>query len=168
MSRGLSSLTASTVCPGAFLLPEWPNARGALIPTFPPGYCPGLGRLPPAEGGGTQCFLGSCPAAVGTWGTSHYPAPATTIISVNPFPMHCHLLSCSCHVIPLPPSSFQLPQRERYIQLNAEFQGIVRRDKKAFLSEQCKETGKQEWERLEISSRKLETSREHFLQRWAQ
>ena len=30
-------------------------------------------------------------------------------------------------------------ERERYIQLNAEFQGIARRDKKAFLSEQCKE-----------------------------
>ena len=30
-------------------------------------------------------------------------------------------------------------ERERYIQLNAEFQRIIRRDKKAFLSEQCKE-----------------------------
>ena len=30
-------------------------------------------------------------------------------------------------------------ERERYIQLNAEFQRIVRRDKKAFLHEQCKE-----------------------------
>ena len=28
---------------------------------------------------------------------------------------------------------------ERYIHLNAEFQRIARRDKKAFLSEQCKE-----------------------------
>ena len=28
-------------------------------------------------------------------------------------------------------------ERERYIQLNAEFQRIARRDKKAFLSEQC-------------------------------
>ena len=28
-------------------------------------------------------------------------------------------------------------------QLNAEFQKIARRNKKAFLSEQCKETGKQ-------------------------
>ena len=33
-------------------------------------------------------------------------------------------------------------KKERYTQLNAEFQRIVRRDKKAFLSEQCKETGK--------------------------
>ena len=30
-------------------------------------------------------------------------------------------------------------ERERYTQLNAEFQRITRRDKKAFLSEQCKE-----------------------------
>jgi len=28
---------------------------------------------------------------------------------------------------------------EKYIQLNAEFQRIARRDKKAFLNEQCKE-----------------------------
>ena len=31
-------------------------------------------------------------------------------------------------------------ERERYTQLNAEFQRIVKRDKKAFLREQCKET----------------------------
>ena len=30
-------------------------------------------------------------------------------------------------------------EKERYIHLNAEFQRIVRRDKKAFLSDQCKE-----------------------------
>ena len=30
-------------------------------------------------------------------------------------------------------------ERERYTHLNAEFQRIARRDKKAFLSEQCKE-----------------------------
>ena len=29
-------------------------------------------------------------------------------------------------------------ERESYTQLNAEFQRIARRDKKAFLSEQCK------------------------------
>ena len=32
-------------------------------------------------------------------------------------------------------------ERERYTQLNAEFQRIARRDKKAFLNEQCKEMG---------------------------
>ena len=30
-------------------------------------------------------------------------------------------------------------EKERYTQLNAEFQRITRRDKKAFLSDQCKE-----------------------------
>ena len=31
-------------------------------------------------------------------------------------------------------------EKERHTHLNAEFQRIVRRDKKAFLSDQCKET----------------------------
>ena len=30
-------------------------------------------------------------------------------------------------------------EKERYTHLNAEFQGIARRDKKAFLGNQCKE-----------------------------
>ena len=34
-------------------------------------------------------------------------------------------------------------EHERYTHLNAEFQRIARRDKKAFLSDQCKERGKQ-------------------------
>ena len=60
-------------------------------------------------------------------------------------------------------------EKERYTQLNAEFQRIARRDKKAFLSDQCKEVEETiEWKRLEISSRKLELPREHFMQRWAQ
>ena len=33
----------------------------------------------------------------------------------------------------------QRGEKERYILLNAEFQRIARRDKKAFLSDQCKE-----------------------------
>ena len=32
-------------------------------------------------------------------------------------------------------------EKERYIHLNAEFQRVVNRDKKAFLSDQCKEIG---------------------------
>ena len=56
--------------------------------------------------------------------------------------------------------------KDRYKHLNAEFQRIARRDKKAFLKDQCKEIGKTtEGERLEISSRKLEIPREHFMQR---
>ena len=49
----------------------------------------------------------------------------------------------------LPEESFQIAEKrreakgkgekERYIHLNAEFQRIARRDKKAFLSAQCKE-----------------------------
>ena len=36
-------------------------------------------------------------------------------------------------------------EKERYTQLNAEFQTVARRDKKAFLNEQCKEIrGKQQ------------------------
>ena len=60
-------------------------------------------------------------------------------------------------------------EKERYTHLNTEFQRIARRDKKAFISNQCKEIEQTiEWERLEISSRKLEIPREHFMQRWAQ
>ena len=58
-------------------------------------------------------------------------------------------------------------EKERYTHLNEEFQRIAKRDKKAFLSDQCKEI-EIEWERLEISSRKLEIPRELFMQRWAQ
>ena len=59
--------------------------------------------------------------------------------------------------------------KERYIHLNAEFQRNAKRDKKAFLSDQCKEIEEKiEWERLETSSRKLEITREYFMQRWAQ
>ena len=34
-------------------------------------------------------------------------------------------------------------EKGRYTHLNAEFERIARRDKKAFLSDQCKEKGKQ-------------------------
>ena len=51
-----------------------------------------------------------------------------------------------------------------------EFQRIARRDKKAFLTDQCKEI--EENNRVgktrEISSRKSEIPKEHFMQRWAQ
>ena len=60
-------------------------------------------------------------------------------------------------------------EKKRYKHLNAEFQRIPRRDKKAFLSDQCK--GIEENNRMgkiEISSRKSEISRENFMQRWAQ
>ena len=61
-------------------------------------------------------------------------------------------------------------EKERYTHLNPEFKRIARRDKKAFLSDQCEEIEgkKMEWERLEITLRKLEIPREYFMQRRAQ
>ena len=60
-------------------------------------------------------------------------------------------------------------EKERYTHLNAEFQRIARRDKKAFLSDQCKEI--EENNRMR-KTRDLFTNirdtREHFMQRWAQ
>ena len=53
--------------------------------------------------------------------------------------------------------------------MNAEFHRIARRDKKAFLSDQCKEL--EENNRLGKTRdllRKLEIPREYFMQRWAQ
>ena len=60
-------------------------------------------------------------------------------------------------------------EKERYKHLNAEFQRIARRDNKAFFSNQCKEI--EENKRMGKTRdllRKLEISREHFMQRWAQ
>ena len=58
-------------------------------------------------------------------------------------------------------------EKERYKHLNAEFQRIARRDKKAFLRDQCKEIEENKrMGRLEVSSRKLEIPREQFMQRW--
>ena len=36
-------------------------------------------------------------------------------------------------------------EKERYIHLNAEFQRVARRYKKAFLSDQCKEIKEKNW-----------------------
>ena len=60
-------------------------------------------------------------------------------------------------------------EKERYTHLNAEFQRIARRDKKAFLSDQCKEI--RENNRMGKTSnlfKKSRDTREHFMQRWAQ
>ena len=58
-------------------------------------------------------------------------------------------------------------EKERCAHLNAEFQRIAKRDKKAFLTDQCKEI--EENNRMgNISSRNLEIPREHFMQKWAQ
>ena len=60
-------------------------------------------------------------------------------------------------------------EKERYTQLNAEFQRIARRDKKAFFNEQCKEI--EENNRMGKTRdlfKKIEISREYFMQEWAQ
>ena len=60
-------------------------------------------------------------------------------------------------------------EKERYKHLNAEFQRIARRDKKAFFSDQCNEI--EENNRMEKTRdlfRKLQIPREDFMQRWAQ
>ena len=60
-------------------------------------------------------------------------------------------------------------EKERYTHLNEEFQGIARKDKKAFLGDQYKEI--EENNRMgkpRDSTRKLEIPREYFMQRWAQ
>ena len=60
-------------------------------------------------------------------------------------------------------------EKERYIHLNAEFQRIAKKDKKAFLSDQCKEI--EDNNRMEKTInlfKNLETPREHFMQRWTQ
>ena len=60
-------------------------------------------------------------------------------------------------------------EKERYKHLNAQFQRIARRDKKAFLSDQCKEIEENNrMGRLEISLRKLEIPMEYFMQTFAQ
>ena len=60
-------------------------------------------------------------------------------------------------------------RKGKYTHLNAEFQRIARRDKKAFLSDQCKEVEENNrMGKTRYSSRKLEIPREHFMQRWAQ
>ena len=60
-------------------------------------------------------------------------------------------------------------EKERYTHLNAEFQRIARRVRKPSSVISAKKERKTiEWESLEISSRKLEIPKEHFMQRWAQ
>ena len=58
-------------------------------------------------------------------------------------------------------------EKERYKHLNAEFQRMAGRDKKAFFSEQCKEI--EENNRMGKTRdlfKKSEIPKEHFMQRW--
>ena len=60
-------------------------------------------------------------------------------------------------------------EKERYTHLNAEFQRIARRAKKAFLCDQCKEI--EDNNKMGKTSglfKKVRDTGEHFMQRWAQ
>ena len=60
-------------------------------------------------------------------------------------------------------------EKERYTHLNAEFQRIARRDKKAFLCDQCKEI--EENNRMGKTRNLFKKTRDikgDFMQRWAQ
>ena len=61
-------------------------------------------------------------------------------------------------------------EKERYTHLNAEFQRTARRDKKAFLSDQCKEI--EENNRIgksrDLFKKIRDTKGTYFMQRWAQ
>ena len=60
-------------------------------------------------------------------------------------------------------------EKERSTHLNAEFQRITRRDKTAFLSDQCKEI--EENNRMGKTRdlfKKIRDMRKYFMQRWAQ
>ena len=59
-------------------------------------------------------------------------------------------------------------EKERYTCLNAEFQRLARRDKKAFLSDQCKETEENKrMGKTRYLFKKNRDTKEHFMQRWA-
>ena len=60
-------------------------------------------------------------------------------------------------------------EKERYTHLNAEFQRTARRDKQAFLSDQCKEIEENNsMGKTRDLFKKLEIPREHFMQRCVQ
>ena len=59
-------------------------------------------------------------------------------------------------------------KKEKYSHLNAEFQRLARRDKKTFLSDQCKEIEETNTVGKNRDLFKKELQREYFIQRRAQ
>ena len=59
-------------------------------------------------------------------------------------------------------------EKKRYTHLNADLKNSkeIRKPSSVINAKKYRKTT--EWERLEISSRKLEILKEHFMQRWAQ
>ena len=58
-------------------------------------------------------------------------------------------------------------EKERCTHLNAEFQGIARRDKKAFLSDQCKEIEENNRMGKTYLFKKIRDTKGIFMQIWA-
>ena len=59
-------------------------------------------------------------------------------------------------------------EKERYKHLNAEFQRIARRDKKAFFSDQCKEIEENNtMGKTKDLFKKIRDTKGNFMQRWA-
>ena len=59
-------------------------------------------------------------------------------------------------------------KKERYTDLNAELQTIARRDKKAFLRDQCKIEESNRMGKTRDRFKKIRIPRELFTQRWSQ
>ena len=59
-------------------------------------------------------------------------------------------------------------EKERYTHLNAEFQRIARRDKKAFLSDQCKEIEENRMGHTRDLFKKIRDTKGTFHAKWAQ
>ena len=60
-------------------------------------------------------------------------------------------------------------EKERCTHLNAEFQTVARREKKAFLSDSMQRNrGKQQNGKSRGRFKKIRDKREHFVHRWAQ
>ena len=59
-------------------------------------------------------------------------------------------------------------KKEKMYPSNAEFHRIAKREKKAFLSDQCKEIEENNRMGKTRDLKKLEIPSKHFMQRWAQ
>ena len=58
-------------------------------------------------------------------------------------------------------------EKEKYKYLNAEFQRIARRDKKAFFSDQCKEIEEKRMGKTRDLFKKIRDTKGTLMQRWA-
>ena len=87
-------------------------------------------------------LLFSCPAmsdSVTPWTAAHQASLSLTISQSFPKFMFIASVMSSSHLILTLFSVSSTGRKRKYTQLNAEFQRIARRDKKAFFSKQCKE-----------------------------